>query len=219
MPRAQGYLAMIGRLWLVALVTVCAVAAAAAYTRTQPPVYRASMKIVVGQGTAFFQPDSGNAIEPFTQTMSNLVKSDIVASLTIRRLQLHVTSASLIDNLTVSTQPLSAVLDVSYDDTDRARGLSILAEVGQVFSELVQNRLNQTDASSMGTAPTLKQPPVSVAVFDPAHTLPMPIRPKPALYLGVATVLGMALGLVATLILGQLKRPGATPIRLEARMR
>jgi capsular polysaccharide biosynthesis protein len=213
MPRAPGYLAIIGRLWLAALVTLVAVAAAAAYTKSQPPVYRASMKIVVGQGTAFFQPDSANATEPFTQTMSDLVKSDVVADLVIKRLQLDTDAATLINNLTVSTQPLSAVLDVSYDDTDQVRGQRILAEVGQVFSELVQDRFNPPDKA------TAKTPPVSVAVWDPAHTLPTPIRPKPALYLAVATVLGLALGLVATLALAQLNRPGATPLRLEARAR
>jgi uncharacterized protein involved in exopolysaccharide biosynthesis len=200
-------------LWLIALVTLLAVAAAAAYTKTQPPVYRASMKIVVGQGAAFFQPDSANATEPFTQTMTDLVKSDVVAGVVVQRLHLDISSATLLNNLTVATQPLSAVLDVSYDDTDRVRGQRILAEVGQVFSELVQDRFNQTDKSTAKTAP------VSVTVFDPAHTLPTPIRPKPALYLGVATVLGMALGLVATLFLAQLNRPGATPLRLEARAR
>ena len=213
MPRPPGYLAIVGRLWLVALVTLLAVAAAAAYTKTQPPVYRASMKIVVGQGTSFFQPDSANATEPFTQTMSDLVKSDVVAGLVIQRQQLDISSSALLNNLTVTTQPLSAVLDVSYDDTDQVRGQRILAEVGQVFGELVQVRLNQPDKTTQKTLP------VSVAVFDPAHTLPTPIRPKPALYLGVATVLGMALGLVATLFLAQLNRPGATPLRLEARAR
>ncbi len=212
MPRAPGYLAIIGRLWLIALVTLLAVAAAAAYTKTQPPVYRASMKIVVGQGAAFFQPDSANATEPFTQTMTDLVKSDVVAGLVVQRLHLDISSATLLNDLTVASQPLSAVLDVSYDDTDRVRGQRILAEVGQVFSELVQDRFNQTDKT------TAKTTPVSVTVFDPAHTLPTPIRPKPALYLGVATVLGMALGLVATLFLAQLNR-GATPLRLEARAR
>ena len=212
MPRAPGYLAIIGRLWLIALVTLLAVAAAAAYTKTQPPVYRASMKIVVGQGASFFQPDSANATEPFTQTMTDLVKSDVVAGLVVQRLHLDISSATLLNDLTVASQPLSAVLDVSYDDTDRVRGQRILAEVGQVFSELVQDRFNQADRT------TAKTTPVSVAVFDPAHTLPTPIRPKPALYLGVATVLGMALGLVATLFLAQLNR-GATPLRLEARAR
>jgi capsular polysaccharide biosynthesis protein len=141
------------------------------------------------------------------------VKSDVVAGVVVQRLHLDISSATLLNNLTVATQPLSAVLDVSYDDTDRVRGQRILAEVGQVFSELVQDRFNQTDKSTAKTAP------VSVTVFDPAHTLPTPIRPKPALYLGVATVLGMALGLVATLFLAQLNRPGATPLRLEARAR
>jgi capsular polysaccharide biosynthesis protein len=213
MPRPPGYLALIGRLWLVALVTLLAVAAAAAYTKTQPPVYRASMKIVVGQGTSFFQPDSANATEPFTQTMSSLVKSDVVAGLVIQRIPLDISSATLLNNLSVSTQPLSAVLDVSYDDTDQVRGQRTLAEVGQVFTQLVQDRLNQTDKTGTKTTP------VSVAVFDPAHTLPTPIRPKPALYLGVATVLGLTLGVVATLFLAQLNRPGATPLRLEARAR
>ena len=210
MRRPWGYLAMIGRLWLVALMTLLAVAAAAAYISTQQPVYRASMKIVVGQGASFFPPESANATEPFTQTMSNLVKSDIVANLVIQRLQLNIEPATLLNNLTVTTQPLAAVLDVSYDDTDQGRGLRILAEVGQVFSEQVQDRLNTTDTTKPG---------VSVAIFDPAHTLPNPIRPKPALYLAVATFLGLSLGLIATLFLARLSHPGATPLRLEARIR
>src|SRR3989442_9814591 len=106
MPRAPGYLAIIGRLWLIALVTLLAVAAAAAYTKTQPPVYRASMKIVVGQGASFFQPDSANATEPFTQTMTDLVKSDVVAGLVVQRRHLAISPSALLHNLTVTTHPL-----------------------------------------------------------------------------------------------------------------
>jgi capsular polysaccharide biosynthesis protein len=212
MGRFWRYLAMLGRLWLVAAVTVVAVGAAAAYTYVQQPVYRASMILVVGQGTSFFQPDSANATEPFTQTMAALLKSDLVASRVVERLQLQRSSATLQKNLTVTTQPLAAVLNVSYDDTDRERGVRVLAEVGQVFSQLVQDHLGSSTAEP-------GKPGVSVVVFDPPHTVPGMVRPKPILYLGVASVLGIALGSIATLFRAQLSRGGAQPIRLEARLR
>jgi len=205
-------LAVIGRLWLVAAVTLVAVGAAAAYTYLQKPVYRASMILVVGQGTSFFQPDSANATEPLTQTMAALLKSDLVASRVIERLQLQRNSATLQKNLTVTTQPLAAVLNISYDDTDRARGVRVLAEVGQVFTELVQDHLSSSTAEP-------GKPGVSVVVFDPAHTVPGVVRPKPLLYVSVATVLGIALGSIATLFRAQVARGGAQPLRLEARLR
>lgn len=210
--RLGRYVRLIGRLWLVATVTIVCVGAAAAYTDLQKPVYRASMKIVVGQGSSFFQPDTANAIEPFTQTMGDLLKSAVVASRVIDRLQLSIDPATLQKNLTVTTQPLAAVLDVSYDDTDRERGRLVLAEVGQVFTELVQEQLDNSPVKSGKQG-------VSVAVFDPAHTVPGVVRPKPLLYLGVATVLGLALGAVAMLFRTRLGQPQAEPIRLEARLR
>lgn len=203
----------IARLWLVAAVTLVCVGAAAAYTFWQHPVYRASMTLVVGQGSSFFQPDSANGTEPFTQTMAALLKSDIVARKVIDRQGLATDPAHLQKNLTVTTQPLAAVLILSYDDTNRERGVRVLADVGDVFTELVHDQWGRTSFPE-------SKPNVSVAVFDPAHTLPGVVRPKPALYLGVATLLGLVLGSVATLFRMQAGRPLAKqPIRLEARLR
>ena len=70
--------AMLRQAWLVLLITAVCAGAAAGYTRLQHPVYRASMKIVVGQADSFFQPDVANATETYTQTLSDLLKSDLI---------------------------------------------------------------------------------------------------------------------------------------------
>ncbi|MDQ3982597.1 MAG: Wzz/FepE/Etk N-terminal domain-containing protein, partial [Actinomycetota bacterium] len=69
-PNLLDYLHIVRRgWWKVALATLVAAGAAAAYTFTQPTVYRSSMKIVVGQGQGIFAPEVGNVAEQFTQTM------------------------------------------------------------------------------------------------------------------------------------------------------
>jgi capsular polysaccharide biosynthesis protein len=187
------------------LIPIIAVGAAAAYTYTQPPVYRASMKMVVGQQQALFQPDVSGATEPFTQTMSDLVASDVVASQVIDRLGLDMQPASLLDNLRVSTKPMTAVIDISYDDTNPTRAVEVLEEVGNVFSALVQQRF----AVPAGKDAT---PAVTATVFDPAHNERDLVRPRPLLNLGVAAVLGLALGVLLVFLMEQRRR--ATAARL-----
>ena len=89
-PRSlTDYLAIIRRrAWLTALVAVVTVGGAAAYTFRQPTLYRASMKIVIGQQGGAFQLNVGNVAGTFTQTMSDLLQSDVVAKDVIDRLYL-----------------------------------------------------------------------------------------------------------------------------------
>jgi len=104
-----------------------------------------------------------------------------------------------VNQLQVTTQPSAAVLEISYDDTDRDRGRRTLEEVGSVFIEQVHDRL----------APTLAEqgkPAVSVTVFDPAHSLPGVVRPKPLLNLGGAAALGLVLGMLAAIIRIQVRQ-------------
>src|SRR5205823_4926245 len=68
--------------WLIVLVTVLGVVAAGGVTALEQHVYRASMKIVVGQSGGVFQPQFGGAVDPFARTMSDLFKSEVVAEQT-----------------------------------------------------------------------------------------------------------------------------------------
>jgi capsular polysaccharide biosynthesis protein/Mrp family chromosome partitioning ATPase len=192
------YLAIFSRRWLlIALIAVLTIGAAAGFTFTQPRVYRSSMKIVVGQGQGIFLTEVGNVAEQFTQTMGDLLQSYVVANQVIRDLSLTIPPARLLKNLHVVTKPNTAVLEVSYDDTSRVRGLRILTDIGQVFTQQVGQRLAAGPGANPNTA-------VSAKIFEPAHELPEPVQPKPIRNLGVAAVLGLLLGSVAALIREQL---------------
>ncbi|MDQ4142748.1 MAG: AAA family ATPase [Actinomycetota bacterium] len=176
------------RFWLIALIAAVTVAAAAAYTLTRPPVYRSSMKMLVGQGDTVFRSDLVNATEILTQTASDLLESDIVATRVIEELGLDISSTELLGNLGVATEPSTAVIQVTYDDTDADRGLETLEQVGETFEDLVETEL------------TTGQESLSARTADPAHTLPGQVEPKPMRDLAVAGVLGLLLGLLVAFL-------------------
>jgi len=198
------------RWWLAPLMMLVAIAVAAGYTLNQVPVYRASAKILIGQGDSLFAPERAPAVEPFTQTMSELFKSDVVARGTIERLQLDIEPAALLAHLQVRTKPETAVLDVSYDNTDRVRGRRILAAVTDVFTQLVNSR-TPAQAAAGPSGSTVAA--ASATVFDPAHFDPGQVSPKPTLTIGVAAGLGLVLGLLVVLLQAQLDRGRRVSLR------
>lgn len=185
------------RWWLVALVTVVALGAAAAYTFRQRVVYRSEMQIVVGQGQGIFLANSGNVAEQFTQTMASLVQTDTVASGVIQDLNLKMSPDELLKNLHVVTKPQTAVLQVLYDHTNRPRGRSILQDVGAVFTRLVNEKLVHP---AIAPGPNGTDSQVTATVFDQAHYVPGRVEPKPVRNLAVAGVLGLLLGLMVAFV-------------------
>ena len=179
------------------LVTAVALGAAALYTVRQPPVYRAAMKIVLGVSDTHYQPVLGSATESDIQTMSDLVKSNSVASDVIDTLNLNVSSTSLLKNLQASNKPNTAVLDVTYDDTDRGEGVAILNAVGDAFTKRVRDQLT-TLKLQVGA-----KPGIAAAIFDAAHSIPDPVQPKPLVNFGVAGGLGLVLGTLAAILMQQ----------------
>jgi succinoglycan biosynthesis transport protein ExoP len=183
------YLAVIRRrVLLIVLVALVTIGAAAAFTYRQPTLYRSAMKLVVGVQGGLFPTDVGNVADQFTQTMSDLLQSEIVASSAIRELGLSMSPQDLLARLHVTTKPDTAVLVVTFDDTDPARGRQILARVGTVFTRLVDESLSAQEKGNLA---------VSVKVFNPSHVLPGQVQPKPLRNLAVAAMLGLILGLLA----------------------
>jgi capsular polysaccharide biosynthesis protein/Mrp family chromosome partitioning ATPase len=183
--------------WLVALVVVIALGSAAAVVFTQDPVYRASMQIVVGQAGGDVQPVIGST--PLTQTMSNLLESDVLATSVIQNLGLKTTPEQLIKDLHVSAQPDSAVLQVSYDSTDRQQAAVVLEQVATVYTKLVDQKLGISSGSG-GFQGGAAAPSIFATVFDPPHIEPNPISPKTGRTLGFAAVLGLVIGLVLAFV-------------------
>src|SRR5439155_25526223 len=110
------YVAIVRRSLVLSVAIVLAtVGAAAFYTFRQPTLYEATMKIVVGQRGGIFQPGLGDVANQFTQTMSDLLESQVVASGAIHQVGLSITPQQLLSQLSVHTKPSSTVIDVFYD--------------------------------------------------------------------------------------------------------
>lgn len=181
------------RFWLSALVALVTVGAASAYTFYQPVLYRSKMKLFVGAGGGLLPPDVVNAADQLTQTMSELLLSEVVATTALERLGYDMSPQALLDRLQVTTKPETAVLQLSYDDGDQARATRILSTVGDAFIDLVDERVS----------PPGQDLTVSVSVFNPAHPTGQ-IQPKPERNIAVAVVLGGLLGLIAAFVREQL---------------
>lgn len=195
-PPLLHYMAVVRRgAWLIVAVVAIAVGTAAFVSNyVQQSVYRASMKIVVGQGGGVFQPQYGSQVQPFTLTMTNLLQSDIVASTVIDNLQLKTTPRQLLSDLSVTSRTESSVLELAYDSPSKEQAVVVLSEIGSVFASLVDQRLGSgAEGNVAGQAPLV---PITASVFDPAHLQPGVVSPRPKRTVLIAGILGLVIGLV-----------------------
>jgi polysaccharide biosynthesis transport protein len=187
------YLGIVRRQWwIVGLILLVAGVSAVVATVLQTPTYRASTKIVVGQTGGLFQPQFSSAAQPFTQTMSSLLESDVVAARVIETLELQTTPKTLLADVQVSTRPDSSVLDVSYDSSDKDEAVRVLGEVATVFTTLVGERLGSPEGSTSSS----DTPEITARVFDPAHLEPGQVSPRPVRNIALAVGLALALGVI-----------------------
>jgi succinoglycan biosynthesis transport protein ExoP len=216
-PALLHYLQILRRqVWSIVLAVAAVLVAVSIYSINKTPVYRASTGIVVGQGGGIFQPEFGTSVEPFTLTMSNLLRSHIVAENVIQNLNLSTTPDALLADLQVTTKPSSSVLEVTYDSTSKARALAVLRSVGTAFATLVDQKLGSqplqgtggtgtggtgTGGTGTGGTGTGAQPqPITARVFDPAHLEPGRVAPRPGRDLLFGAVLGLAIGLALAFV-------------------
>ena len=173
--------------WLIALVPVLTVAAAAFIVQGQSSVYRASMGIGVTAPGA--QPPLGNPT--IMQTMKSILKSNVVAQRVVTQLGLPISSAALSKKIRVQYQPDSSVLNVSYDSTDKSEALSVVGQTGVEFQRVAHERLGVSD-SFKRPGPLL----IVASVVDPPHLEAGRVSPQPKQTLAFAAILGLALGLI-----------------------
>jgi receptor protein-tyrosine kinase len=199
LPRSfQRYALVLRRQWwVVAVVAVVAILAAVVYVKRAEPVYSASSSLVVGQGETLFDPATSVNVQPFTQTISDLLQSDVVARDTIAFLGLKITPSSLLGNLTLTSTSTTAVISLTYNDTDPQRAVRVLSTLGTIFTRLVNTKLAGKPATRAATGVTAQaSQPVSAVVFDPAHLNPGRVSPKTGSTLVIAAVLGLVAGLL-----------------------
>ena len=147
------------------------------------------MGIIVAQGGGGSRPEIGN--RPLTQTMTNILESDVIAKRVVNDLNLPIASADLLKKLKVEVKPDSSILTVSYESTDRREARAVLASLGRSYLALARAKL--------GVTGNLQNPgPLEIiaSIYDPPHVEPDPVAPQPARTVGFAGALGLALGLI-----------------------
>jgi capsular exopolysaccharide synthesis family protein len=185
------------RKWLLVGVVAACVGLAVGVSSVQAKKYEATTKIVVGQGNGLIPSAYSNAVQPYTATMADLVKSNIVAETVKRQLRLTGSAQSLQNQISVSINPSTAVMTVNVVDRSPARAVQIAKSVGSVFSKLVKERFGSKPTPLGGGTVQL---PLTATVFDPAHASSTPVSPRPVRNAAIALAIGLVLGLLAVFL-------------------
>jgi polysaccharide biosynthesis transport protein len=195
------------RKWIVLVIVALAVGVSSLLTLSEQSVYQAEATVAVGQGRGLFNPQNGNAIQPFSATMKELLESTVVARGVIHDLNLNLTPDQLLSKISVSFNPDSAALHVSVLDHVPGTAKAIAASMSTHFTDLVAERF--------GTASTAGSDPVRAFVWDPAHVVPGRVSPTPTRNLLIAGVLGLVLGLLAAFLRDHFDRSLRTTDEIE----
>lgn len=186
------YLRLVGRNWLLVLVSlIISVAAALVVTSNTPPRYIATISMLVSgqdrEGSLSTAYQAGMLSAQRVKSYANLLTSrrvvgQITESEDVERLQ---------SNITAEAVPETVLLRATVTDTDPARAARLANALGVAFTELISQIERPTPAS---------RPTIKVTTVDEAETPVTPISPRPLVNLALAVLAALSVS-IGTLIL------------------
>ena len=178
--------------WLVVLVPVLVVVAMFLVTQTQDPIHRASMTLVVGtQPLKSGSPAFGDF--SLTRNMTTLLEDDYVTRTVIRRLRLDMTAEEFKERLSVGVLPETAIMNVSYDSTDRQLALDVIQQIAQIYPRHVDETLGTRQPGERRTVGSFD---IVFRFYDRPHVQAEAVGPKTGANIIFGAVAGIALGLL-----------------------
>jgi len=180
------------RLYTIVLVAIVLTGSALAFSLAQTPTYETSILMVVGQETPVLT-EAEAAAEPardivdsevLIATLARAVETRPVAQAAVERLNLPEGDVPVVlENMTAAVEPGTAVIEVSYEDTNPRRAQLVANAIGEAFSD---------QASELNLSAT----PITAQVLQPATFPETPASPRLLLNAGLALVIGILLGTV-----------------------
>ena len=179
------------RVWLLISMMVVGITIAAMvsyYFLT--PMYQSATQILVDQQTAKSSTFDSTDIETNLQlinTYNVIIKSPVILSKVIEKLDLDATTYHLNSQITVSSEQNSQVVNIIVKDQEAYRAVDIANTTAAVFQEEIVN-LMKVD---------------NIAILSPAvlPENPRPIKLNPELNMVVGAVIGLMLGIGIALML------------------
>lgn len=180
-------------------VSVC-VAIAIAVTLVMPDKYQGDMTLAIGSEQDVVSGQLGAEAQPITNTVSQLLRANVVAEQVIDDLGLDLTSEEFSDKLTVEQKPDAAALQITYVGDSPEQAVSVLQTLIKVFDARLGEVANSTlggESSEEGatgrTGAEGNDLRVAVRVFDPPHASDIKVSPRPVRNVGIAVFLGLML--------------------------
>lgn len=179
------------RFKLIALITLIAITISGIISFAfMTPIYEAQTQILVNQEkqepTAFNVQDIQTNLQ-LINTYNVIIKSPAILSKVIDQLDLEHTPKTLTENVTVSSEQNSQVINVVVEDPSPKQAVNIANTIGAVFQDEIKT-LMKVD---------------NVNILTPAEMQedPSPVKPNPLLNMAIAAVLGLMVGVGVAFLL------------------
>ncbi len=190
-PVSAGDVARIVRrwLWLIVLVPLVMAGIAVAYSFSQPSVYEASAKVLVGQEQGQEgEPAKVDDLQLIAESAVEVFSFRSVAAQAAARLEEpQVGAEDILENLTAEQSQSSQLILLTYTDTDPKNAQRIVNTVGEVGAE----RISTLPISANDIRATV----VEAATVPTTAEEPDPLR-SGLLAAGLGTMLGFGLAFV-----------------------
>jgi capsular polysaccharide biosynthesis protein len=178
------------RMWMIVLITAIATGLSGIISYFfMTPIYQSSTQILI-QSESKEQTFDVNQVRTnleLINTYSVIIKSPTILEKVVDRLDLDQTADGVRQNLTVSSEQNSQVVNIAVDNSDPAKAVQIANGIAQVFqTEIV-------DIMSVDNVSILSQAELS--------DNPSPVKPNPLLNMAIAFVVGLMTGVGVAFLL------------------
>lgn len=171
--------------WMVILGIILCGGATYAISMDIPPVYQASTILIINLGSSTSSYDNVNAsLLAATSYAPLLTNPEVLKPILAQHPELTLQQLSAM--ITVKTQSNTSLIELDVDNSDPALAAELANEVGQSFAFYVQTHL---------FASYTKTQLLETVQVVPAAIPTDPIRPKPLMYAGIGSLVGLGLAL------------------------
>ncbi|MGG0671145.1 Wzz/FepE/Etk N-terminal domain-containing protein [Lederbergia citrisecunda] len=175
---------------IVGIIILCVTGAGYASYNFLTPIYEASTQILITQqkdGQTQFNSQDLQLNLQLINTYNVIITSPAILSKVIEDLGLDTTPIDLQMNIRVSNEQNSQVVNISVQDPSLHQAVNIANSTVEVFQEEIKSLMNVDNVKVLSPATYVKNS--------------LPVKPDPILNMGIATIVGLMIGVGITFLL------------------
>lgn len=191
------------RKWIIVATVLLFAAVTGIISKTLPKEYETSSELLIVQQGDNQTFDAVQAAQVSARTYGNILTSPNIARLVKAQIDSPLTVDELARRVTAEPVPETQLLRVTITDGDPQRAKRLADVYSTIFVDYVKRRLTPSTR-------------VSVSLADVASVPESPVRPKPTLYVLLATLVGLGIGLALAVLRDRLDQRMRSPDQIEA---